>query len=316
MVRFGWTVTVSFVLVLCTREGADAKEAWPFNAKRVLFIGDSITAAGHYVATLEAQLRIALRSAAPEVINLGLPSETCSGLSEPDHPFPRPDVHERLDRALTKVKPDLVVACYGMNDGIYYPFSLERFEAYQKGIQKLIDQVHDIGAKLILMTPPAFDPLPLKKQGKLLPRGAEKYAWFAIYENYDQEVLRRYAGWIMEQRGQVEMVIDLHSAVSKYVSEKRKQDADFTMSPDGVHVNREGHAVLADAIWRAWGHEQLVELKSESIKLVEERQTILHAAWLSHVGHQRPGMEPGLPLAEAQRKAADMERNINEWLTP
>ena len=40
-----------------------------------------------------------------KVINCGLPSETVSGLSEPDHAggkFPRPDLHERLGRVLAK----------------------------------------------------------------------------------------------------------------------------------------------------------------------------------------------------------------------
>src|SRR5205823_282816 len=99
-------------------------------------------------------------------------------LSEPDHPFPRPDVHERLERVLAKTKPDIVVAAYGMNDGIYYPFSKFRFVAYQQGINKLIDKVKAAGAKLVLLTPSMFDPLPLKKSGKLLPKGEKKYAWF------------------------------------------------------------------------------------------------------------------------------------------
>ncbi|MDP6446091.1 MAG: SGNH/GDSL hydrolase family protein, partial [Pirellulaceae bacterium] len=136
-----------------------AEPPFPANAKRVLFLGDSITHAGGYIVWIETQLRLAYPELQPQFINLGLPSETCSGLSEPDHPFPRPDVHERLDRALTKVKPDVVVACYGMNDGIYYPFAAERFEAYQNGINKLIAKVNASGAKLILMTPPPFDPL-------------------------------------------------------------------------------------------------------------------------------------------------------------
>ena len=151
-------LSVSFVALAGTSlQSAEAQ--FPVTAKRILFLGDSITHAGHYIALIETQLRIAGNGALPEMINLGLPSETACGLSEPDHPFPRPDVHERLDRALDKVKPDVVVACYGMNDGIYYPFSKERFATYQQGIKRLIDKVHKSGAKLILMTPPAFDPL-------------------------------------------------------------------------------------------------------------------------------------------------------------
>jgi len=290
-----------------------AEAQFPTTAKRILFLGDSITDAGHYISLIETQLRMAGQAALPEMINLGLPSETACGLSEPDHPFPRPDVHERLDRALDKVKPDVVVACYGMNDGIYYPFSKQRFVTYQQGINRLIDKVHKSGAKLILMTPPAFDPLPLRKQGKLRGPEAEKFAWFAIYENYDQEVLARYAKWIVEQQKRVEMVIDLHTPVTEYVAAKRKNNADFTMSPDGVHVNNEGHSVLAAAIMQAWQIKQ-TPVDQALLKLVSQRQQLLHRAWVSHVGHKRPGVKAGLPVEEARQSASKIEEQISRVL--
>lgn len=287
--------------------------SFPLQARKILFLGDSITHAGHYIEILETRLRMAGTTPLPEMINLGLPSETVSGLSEPDHPFPRPDVHERLDRALAKVQPDVVVACYGMNDGIYYPFSKERFDAYQKGVQRLVRKVRASGAQLILMTPPAFDPLPLRKQGKLRERGAKQFAWFAIYENYDQEVLSRYASWIMLQKQQVDMVIDLHTPVIQYVAAKRRQDPEFTMSPDGVHVNHEGHAVLADAISRSWGIK-LVVPRQDVLTLVGRRQQVLHKSWVSHVGHKRPGVAAGLPVNEARAAAEKTEREIHQLL--
>ena len=46
-----------------------------------------------------------------EVFSLGLPSETCIGLSEPDHPWPRPNVHERLGRALERQEDLHEVRC-------------------------------------------------------------------------------------------------------------------------------------------------------------------------------------------------------------
>ena len=108
--------------------------------KRVVFLGDSITYAGGYVDILEAAFRVEHPGRAVEFINIGLPSETVSGLSEPGHAggaFPRPTVHERLDRILAKAKPDLIVACYGMNCGMYYPLSDERFAKYCEGMELL-----------------------------------------------------------------------------------------------------------------------------------------------------------------------------------
>ena len=60
------------------------------------------------------------------VIDMALPSETVSGLSENGHAggkFPRPDLLERLDQVLRISRPDVVIACYGMNCGIYQPFN-------------------------------------------------------------------------------------------------------------------------------------------------------------------------------------------------
>lgn len=303
------SITATSLLFLFAIPASADEPAFPLRAKKILFLGDSITHAGHYVSLLEAQVRLAGYDANPELINLGLPSETCSGLSEPEHPYPRPDVHERIDRALAKINPDVVVACYGMNDGIYYPPSEERFAAYRAGVNKIIEKVHASGAKLILMTPPAFDPLPLKKLGKLRPAGADEYSWKTIYEDYD-EVLRGYAAWVMKQSDRVEMVIDLHSPVTEYVAEKRKTNPDFTMSPDGVHVNNEGHAVLADTIVKAWGLGESSVPDTGLMTLISRRQLLMHDAWLSHVGHKRPGVKEGLPIDKAKAEAVEIDKQI------
>ena len=103
---------------------------------RIVFLGDSITYSGQFVEFIEAYLRINQSTHRYEFLDLGLPSETVSGLSEPGHAggaFPRPDLHERLERVLEQTKPDLIVACYGMNDGIYYPFAEARFENTRAG---------------------------------------------------------------------------------------------------------------------------------------------------------------------------------------
>jgi lysophospholipase L1-like esterase len=295
-------------------------ESFPLEAKRILFLGDSITHAGLYVTAIETQLRLQGVDPLPEIINIGLSSETCSGLSEPDHPFPRPDVHERLDRALVAVKPDVVVACYGMNDGIYHPFGAERFEAYQQGVRKLIAKVHAAGAKIIVLTPPPFDPVPLKDTGKLLPAGQDKYAYFAMYENYN-DVLKRYGQWIMQEVGPAEdaadgaqraqMVIDVHQPTMDYLAEQRKQNPEFTVARDGIHPDMNGHRVIAETVLKAWGVESWTEPSDELWKLMVNRGRILHDAWLSHVGHKRPGVSDGMPLPEARVKATEIIEKVD-----
>ena len=302
-----WLLAVAVIVFA----GGSALQAKPIirPGDRVVFLGDSITAAGHFVSYVEAHLRLQVEGDPVEVINLGLPSEGCTGLSEPDHPFPRPNVHERLARALEKTRPDVVVACYGMNDGIYYPFSQERFEKYQQGMQQLARAVKKSGARLILLTPPAFDPLPLKLAGKLLPAGAEKYAWFAIYEDYD-DVIKKYADWLASQRRLADLVLDVYTPVVNYTVDKRKENPEFVMSPDGVHVNVEGHQVIARGVVEGLGLEWDPMLDEELFGSLEARRTVMHASWLSHVGHKRPGMKPGLPVEEARRSVAELERTI------
>jgi len=302
-----WILAVAVIVFA----GGSALQAKPIirPGDRVVFLGDSITAAGHFVSYVEAHLRLQVEGDPVEVINLGLPSEGCTGLSEPDHPFPRPNVHERLARALEKTRPDVVVACYGMNDGIYYPFSQERFEKYQQGMQQLARAVKKSGARLILLTPPAFDPLPLKLAGKLLPAGAEKYAWFAIYEDYD-DVIKKYADWLASQRRLADLVLDVYTPVVNYTVDKRKENPEFVMSPDGVHVNVEGHQVIARGVVEGLGLEWDPMLDEELFGSLEARRTVMHASWLSHVGHKRPGMKPGLPVEEARRSVAELERTI------
>jgi hypothetical protein len=74
-------------------------------AHRVVFLGDSITYAGQYVEFIEAYWVTRFPDRRTEFLNLGLPSETVSGLSEVGHAggeFPRPELRERLARVLEK----------------------------------------------------------------------------------------------------------------------------------------------------------------------------------------------------------------------
>jgi Lysophospholipase L1 and related esterases len=171
-----------------------------YGVHRIVFLGDSITWAGGYIEEVELTLATQFPDNKIEILNLGLPSETVSGLTEPNHAggaFPRPDLHERLDRVLAKTKPDLVIACYGMNDGIYYPLSEERFRAYREGIQKLRDKVLAAGAKLWLLTPPTFDSLPIKSS--TLPARRDVYPSGQPFAGYD-DVLAEYSRWLVSKR--------------------------------------------------------------------------------------------------------------------
>ena len=158
--------------VAVAAEAAPAPRSLVQEARRIVFLGDSITHDGRWVAALAAWMEAEGLTA--EVIDVGLPSETVSGLSEPGHAggnFPRPDLAERLDRVLRVTRPDLVVACYGMNCGIYEPLDEERFARFRDGMQRLHDAVEKAGARIIHLTPPVYD----KQADKPGPAGAADY---------------------------------------------------------------------------------------------------------------------------------------------
>ena len=390
-------------------------------AHRVVFLGDSITYGGQYVDDISLAVRHLAGDNAFEFLNLGLPSETVSGLSEPGHAhdsFPRPNLHDRLERLLSATKPDLVIACYGMNDGIYYPFDPKKFERYQHGIQLLRERVLKANARLILITPPTFDPVPIPN--RTLPAGLPEYRQPFIGYN---DVLDRYSEWLLDQRNKGWTVIDVHFVMNNYLRQQRAKNPAFILASDGVHLDDTGHWLMAQAIlhglkvpvidssalvdfakassagmgdtkdvhkqngeldfvwvtspplpirgfrlestfrktttsypshgqihslivrraeavsYRLFAEDQLLATVSREelaagidmrrfpglittdrghhiLQLLHSRNRILSDAWLTFVGHKRPGMPKGLPIREAESEAASLDRQIRELSRP
>jgi len=278
------------------------------NIHRVVFLGDSITYSGQYVEFIEAYFATRFPKRRIEFLNLGLPSETVSGLSEEGHAggkFPRPVLSERLARVLAKTKPDLVIACYGMNDGIYLPFDEERFQKFKDGIKHLRESVTAAEAKIIYVTPPTFDEV---------KGGHPGYA----------KTLDRYSEWLLTQRASGWDVVDLHGPMNRYLKEHRQRDPNFFLARDGVHCNDEGHWIIAQQILLHLGATDAADADDaramladqphgqEIVKLVQEKQRMMKDAWLTDTGHKRPGMNQGLPLPEAQAQAAQLDQRIHE----
>lgn len=283
--------------------------------KRILFLGDSITENGTYIRDLDAVFLKYLPQYAVQWIGLGVSSETAAGTHEQSHPFPRPCVHERLERALAESRPDWVILCYGMNDGIYHPFSEERFNAYRDAVDRAVRMIEKKGSLPILMTPPPFDVSSVN--GHPQPEGMPDYSFEEPYARYD-EVLARYAKWLSEYgREQGIKVVDIRRPLLAFIESRRAEDSAFRYG-DGVHPEADGHAVIAHAILRRmfrleW--ERMPEWLSadgEFLRLVTERRELLKAAWREHVGHSNPFKLEALPLEEALRRAEGLLPAIRE----
>lgn len=238
----------------------------------LLCLGDSISDDGRYAALVDMQLRLERKGVT--LINAGVSSETASGLSEPDHPFPRPCVLGRLTRALELTQPDWVYAMYGINDGIYYPYSADRAEAYLAGLTALARGVHACGARLALGTPTPYE-------GGGLPDGAPKYSYMQPYEHYN-EVMARYAA-LVRDFGDAELIVDVFTPLMRAQS-------DGPLTQDGIHPGLRGHSIIAGELLRALfgcaapdpdAHPALTDAALHY-------NVAAHARWKERIGHDNP----------------------------
>ncbi|MCE9551941.1 MAG: SGNH/GDSL hydrolase family protein [Planctomycetes bacterium] len=233
------------------------------DGETVVFLGDSITHAGGYIEYIDACLATRFPKARLRLINRGMPSETVAGTSESVHNPPRPDLATRFERTIAPLDPDVIVACYGMNDGIYQSPSDEILKKYQAGVERLIDRVRKgTRARLVLLSPPPFDITPRK--GKLKSGGTASYLNPA--EDYDQ-ALAKFSAWLLTTprpapqpddddrrwRASSPLVVDLHTPINKHMAERRKQDPGFGLARDGIHPNATGHWLIARQVLLAFG---------------------------------------------------------------
>lgn len=276
-------------------------------------LGDSITHSGEFINFIAAYFATRGPERHLEFLNLGVPSETVSGLSEEGHAggqFPRPWLEERLDRLLEKTKPDLVIACYGMNDGIYLPFDEARFQKFKTGMLSLHKKATAAGAEIIHVTPPVFDEVKGGHPG---------------YEN----TLDRYSEWLLAQRAAGWDVVDTHRPMMRQLTAQRARDPGYFLAGDGVHPGEAGHWIMAKSILLHLGAKDLEEVENpkamlassayngeDLLKLIRERQRTTRDAWLTAVGHKRPGLDAGLPLPEAIAKATGLDSRIEQLVVP
>lgn len=282
--------------------------------KKVLFLGNSITYEGTFISDIETYLTLKYHKEI-QLTNMGLPSETVSGLSESGHAdnrFPRPDLHERLSRVLKLVKPDLILASYGINDGIYMSFDTVRFSRYKEGVRWLHDAGVRSGATIIHLTPPFFD---------------EKRGGHIGYEN----TMDKYAGWLLSMTDSSWKVIDIYNPMKEYLKAHREVDArfnldGFALANDGVHPNGNSHWLMARSILMELGETAAADISSiesfaagfangtKVLEKVKEKQAIIKDAFLTAAGHKRPEINKGLPITEAERRKSAIDAEIQQLL--
>jgi hypothetical protein len=95
--------------------------------------------------------------------------------------------------------------------------------------------------------------------------------------------------------------------------------------PAGRHALYEGDRQIGSASADEWKSgvdlgrwPELVPNRRavEMWKLLEEKTRVLGLAWLTDIGHKRPDTPKGIALADAQKKAAELEAKAREMAEP
>ena len=282
--------------------------------QRIVFLGDSITQQGDYVVDFDCWL--VSRGINIEVLNLGLASETASDLTEEEnaghkkaHGFGRPPLGERMDRVISATKPDVIIACFGMNDGGDLPADETGTKRYAAAMTKLHDAALKAGVRrVVLCTPPPHD-----------AKGD------ATHRTHDEN-LTRYSEWLLSKRSAGWDVVDIHGPMRRALDAGRAKDPRFALANDGVHPGREGHWMMSSAIVTQFigadldgvaSAEQLFKSDGKEIRdLVQARMTKRFSAWMRQIGHTRPGVpggpgtQPGLSVEAANVEASQFSKQI------
>lgn len=203
--------------------------------------GDSITRAGGkgYVEILQTKFDQEFPELNLKFLNYGLSSETVTGLTETDHPGPRPYLFERLDTLLDETPIDIAFFCYGINDGIYGKPSEKLFNSFKIGVYSFLEKMRQRDIGTVLLTPPplALAAAPLSN---LDPN--KDYGYKNPYPNYDSEVLQEFKRTILEiQHPYAKAEIDIHTPLTEHQHE--------CYDTDPIHPKENGHILIADTIF-------------------------------------------------------------------
>ncbi|TYA74174.1 SGNH/GDSL hydrolase family protein [Seonamhaeicola marinus] len=306
---------ISIVLILSCNQSKPSELNLTLHNKKVLILGNSITQNGTYVDFLEYYLRKSYPKDTLNIISIGLSSETASGDSEVDHAFPRPCIHTRLDKALETTKPDLVLACYGMNDGIYSELDSIRFHNYKNGILKLKKKVEATGSEFVLITPTPFD-----ASRKKVTENSTNYSYKQPYAHYNN-VLKTYANWLTTIKGV--QTINLHKFMGTELEKLKSNYPDSTFIPDGIHPNKIGHFYMAKQILNDLYPEitikdaktELGDLKNDTLfNLVSKRRAIRSNGWLRYIGYVKKDTVTLDDIAPTQKHVTDFDVRISALL--
>lgn len=235
----------------------------PTQKQNIAILGDSITAIGHYIGCMKDYFDFRYPGHGIVLSGYGKSGETLSGLCETGRLVPRGCFFDRADEVLPLIQhSDLILFCYGMNDGIYEPYSETHMQAYKNGVIRLCEILGQ--CPRIALTPPPFDAKSYLYHRSLqppLPPGSPVYP--EPFMGYD-DVLEKYSIWLMTQKGKLlHDVVDIHAPINAYIHRKRKENPGYVYG-DGIHPGLDGHCLIAKLILEVLTGEQISDFTMQA----------------------------------------------------
>jgi len=195
--------------------------------ERIVFLGDSITAAGDELGGYVSLVRDSLIRSGNghiQVIGAGIGGNRV------------PDLLARVDRDVIDLKPTLTIIYIGINDVWHWAlFNRGTPKAeYEAGLKELIGKIQKGGSQVILCTPSLIGE---KREGT----------------NPSDSLLTAYAGISRSvARDMHVQLLDLHTAFVQYDQANNPQDAEKgILTVDGVHLTPLGNRFVADRMLEA-----------------------------------------------------------------
>lgn len=194
----------------------------PAKKKKVIFFGDSITAAGIQPDGYISQIKKKAGADNYELIGAGIGGNKVY------------DLYLRMEEDVLAKQPDIVVIYIGVND-VWHKTSSGTgtdYDKFEKFYRALIKKLQAHRAKVILCTPAVIGE---KKNGGN-PQDAD---------------LDKYSANIRKIAEDTKLpLVDLRKLFTDYNIANNAENKDRgILTTDGVHLNKEGNAQVADAMW-------------------------------------------------------------------
>lgn len=204
----------------------------------LVFYGDSITEQQLYTRFMQQYLQCRYPALKLSFHNAGWGGDTAPGGLN------------RLERDVLSLRPTIVTLFFGMNDGAYGDFTEEAGKRYREGLSGLVTRLQSRGIRVVVFGPGCID--------------TDKAGGTAANYNNTLQRLTEIASDVARQHHCP--FADIHTPMLTYQTAHKKADPTFTMIPDAVHPDVNGHLVMAHLMLKALGAEPMEPYGSYDVK--------------------------------------------------